>query len=152
MTDSRAGGTRLLVTTMLAAVAVGAVLVIDAYMQDDLQEPIASISSAGTPEAPSGDDDARLDPEAACWGPFLPPVCLPPLLPHPDAVKEETALNEPIADEPVRPRKPRQEALPDPEMPEPNEVGISDQVFASVIDSWHAPKACATAVGDVTGT
>ena len=33
----------------------------------------------------------------------------------------------------------------------PESVGLSDQVFASVIDSWHAPRACATAIGEVSG-
>jgi hypothetical protein len=141
----------LLVTTVLAALAVGAVLVIDAHMQDDLQEPMASMEPAAPREAPPDEDGARLDPESACWGPFLPQICLPPLVPS-DPEAEGTPLDEPIAKEPALPQKPRAGELPEVALEAPEEVALADRVFASVIDSWHAPRACAAAVGAVAGT
>jgi hypothetical protein len=143
MTDGRSGGTRLLVTTLLAAVAVGGVLLIDAYMQDDLHEQVASIDplprSTGGPDE---DDGLKLDPGEACWGPFLSPHCLPPLLPPDWEQAAEAPNNEPVARRAKMPKGP----------PPPEEVGLTDRVFAQVIDSWHAPKACATEIGEWSGT
>jgi hypothetical protein len=150
MTDNRAGQTRLLVTTLLAAFAVGAVLVVDAYMQEDLQEPVASLEAAEPPRQEPQGEEAWFDPGAACWGPFLPQVCTPPLVPSPNEA-EKTALNEPIADTPA-PDEPEIEELPAIDMNEPEEVALSDRAFASVIDSWHAPRHCATSIGIYSGT
>ncbi len=151
MTDNRAGGTRLLVTTMLAAVAVGAALLVDAYMQDDLHDPVAA-AGTGARAAP-GDEGVQLDPRAACWGPFLPQFCTPPLIPGPDLETgyEHSASNEPVAAEPARLKQQRHE-LPPIDLGEENPVALSDKAFKRVIDDWHAPKVCATQVGRVSGT
>lgn len=151
MSDSRAGGTELLVTTTLAAVAVGAVLAIDAYMQDDLQEPMAAAQHARASEASGTEDGARLDPRAACWGPFLSPECVPPLVPSDEMALPEHAMSDPVAGDPKL-HKPRGPRLPTVQIRESRPAGISDRVFARVMEAWHGPRACATAAGDTNGT
>jgi hypothetical protein len=122
---------------------------VDAYMQDDLQEQIAVAEPAPMP--PSPDEGAEADPQNSCWGPFLPQVCVtPPASPEEEAAG--TPLNEPVAKNAERQRKPKADELPPIDDGAPEEVALQDRVFASIIDSWHGPKACAAAVGDVAGT
>ncbi len=123
-------------------------------MQDDLQAPIASAEAARATPAHEGQRGSMPDPRAACWGPLFPPSCTPPLLPA-DEEEEETAptpLDEPVAARPARPGKPRRTRLPVLDDQAPQELALSDRVFAQVVGSWHALKACAMAAGGVQGT